>query len=392
MTNLTPWHLARRTERMNSSIVREILKLTEQPHIISLAGGLPSPQTFPVEAIRQACEVVLGHAPVGALQYAPSEGLPALREWVVQSLRLRGMVLDDSQVLITTGSQQGLDLVGKVLIDPDSVVAVEAPSFLGALQTFGVYEARFISLPCDDEGPVVASLAQAQGARFFYSIPNFQNPTGGCTSALRRVALAHEAQRLGLPLIEDNPYGELWYDAEPPAPMASHWPDGVVYLGSFSKILAPGLRLGYVVAPPSLMPKLIQAKQGADLHTPILNQRVLYEIIRTGFLEQHIPTIRTRYRLQRDAMANALSAYMPQGCQWSVPSGGMFFWVQLPQHVDALALLPVAIEHGVAYVPGAPFYADHPAPNTLRLSFVTVDAQKIDQGVRALAAALKTIG
>jgi 2-aminoadipate transaminase len=389
MNTTPPWKLARRAERMNPSVIREILKVTEQPGIISLAGGLPSPDTFPIEAMREATARVLRDQPREALQYAASEGFGPLREWVAGELGAQGLRVDASQVLITTGSQQGLDLAGKVLIDVGSTVAVEAPTYLGALQAFNPYEPEYVSVACDDDGPVPDGLAAARGARFLYALPNFQNPSGRCISAGRRDALVKSAQALALPIVEDNPYGDLWFDEPPPAPLASRWAEGTVYLGSFSKVLAPGLRLGYVVAPKALMPKLLQAKQAADLHTPGFNQRVVHEVIRDGFLLKHVPTIRERYRAQRDAMSAALTAHMPASCRWNTPHGGMFFWVELPPGVDAVALFPKAVAHGMAYVPGAAFYADQPRANTLRLSFVTVSPDEITRGIRMLAQTLK---
>ena len=387
--NSSPWKMARRAERMNPSLIREILKITEKPGIISLAGGLPSPDTFPVEAMREATALVLRDAPREALQYAASEGFAPLREWVAAHMAAQGVHVDASQVLITTGSQQGLDLVGKVLIDAGSTVAVEAPTYLGALQAFAPYEPEVVTVPCDEDGPIPESLGGARGARFLYLLPNFQNPSGRCMSEARRARLIAAARELALPIVEDNPYGDLWFDAAPPAPLASRWSEGSVYLGSFSKVLAPGLRLGYVIAPHALMPKLLQAKQAADLHTPGFNQRVVYEVIRNGFLDHHVPTIRTRYKAQRDAMRAALEAHMPKGCRWAVPSGGMFFWVELPKGVDAAALLPKAVALGMAYVPGAAFFAEAPRLNTLRLSFVTVAAPEIERGVKLLAQALR---
>ncbi len=384
-----PWAFARRAERMNPSLIREILKIAERPGIISLAGGLPSPDTFPIEAMREATARVLRDAPREALQYAASEGFAPLREWVAAQLAEQGMPVDAGQVLITTGSQQGLDLVGKVLIDAGSGIAVEAPTYLGALQAFAPYEPEVITMPCDGDGPLPDSLGLARGARFLYVLPNFQNPSGRCMSEARRAALADAARAIGLPMVEDNPYGDLWFDTPPPAPLASRWAEGTVYLGSFSKVLAPGLRLGYVVAPHALMPKLLQAKQAADLHTSGFNQRVVFEVIRNGFLRDHVPTIRARYKAQRDAMRAALETHMPAGCHWTVPHGGMFFWVELPEDIDATALLPDAVERGMAYVPGAAFFAADPKRNTLRLSFVTVAAPEIERGVALLAQALR---
>jgi 2-aminoadipate transaminase len=389
MTPTQPWTLARRAERMNPSVIREILKVTEQPGIISLAGGLPSPDTFPIEAMREATDRVLRDHPREALQYAASEGFAPLREWVAIEMAEQGLQVEPTQVLITTGSQQGLDLVGKVLIDPGCTVAVESPTYLGALQAFNPFEPDYVALDCDDEGPRVDGLAAARGARFLYALPNFQNPSGRCIGSTRRDQLMDAARTMGLPVVEDNPYGELWYDAAPPAPLASRWAEGTVYLGSFSKVLAPGLRLGYVIAPPPLFPKLLQAKQAADLHTPGFNQRVVHEVIRGGFLHQHVPTIRTRYKAQRDAMAASLKAHLPSGCRWNTPQGGMFFWVELPEGLDATALLPQAVALGMAYVPGAAFFADQARANTLRLSFVTVPPKQIDHGIRLLAQALE---
>lgn len=384
-----PFHLARRAARMSPSIIREILKVTERPGILSLAGGLPSPETFPVDAMRAATERVLRDHPREALQYAASEGFGPLREWVAGHLKAQGLAADPAQVLITNGSQQGLDLVGKVLIDAASDVAVEAPTYLGALQAFTPYEPRFVTVPCDDDGPRPEGLVAGRGARFLYVLPNFQNPSGRCLSAARRGALVGAARELGLPLVEDNPYGDLWFDTPPPPPMAAAWPEGAVYLGSFSKVLAPGLRLGYLVAPAEMFPKLLQAKQAADLHTPGFNQRVVHEVIRGGFLEQHVPAIRARYRLHRDAMRAALERHLPEGCRWNVPAGGMFFWMEAPPGVDTLELLPKAVEAGVAFVPGAAFYAENPPRNTLRLSFVTVPPEQIEEGIRRLAAAMR---
>jgi 2-aminoadipate transaminase len=386
----TPWQLARRAERLEPSVIREILKITDKPGIISLAGGLPAPESFPVEAMREACQRVLTDTPREALQYAASEGHGPLREWVAAQLGTQGMQVQASQVLITTGSQQGLDLVGKVLIDAGSRVAVEAPTYLGALQAFTPYEPEFVAVECDEQGPLPDALAAAAGARFLYLLPNFQNPSGRSMGAARRLQVAQAAARAGLALVEDNPYGELWFDAPPPPPLSATAGEGSIYLGSFSKVLAPGLRLGYVVAPPALYPKLLQAKQASDLHTPGFNQRVAHEVIRNGFLDTHLPKVRARYKAQRDAMRDALDKHLPAGCRFNVPAGGMFFWVELPDGLDAAALLPRAVDAGMAYVPGAPFYCSAPRANTLRLSFVTVAPPQIELGVAALGRVLAT--
>ncbi len=388
MTNANPrWTLAARAERMNPSVIREILKVTEKPGIISFAGGLPSPLTFPIDAFAAACATVLKNDGKAALQYAASEGFPALREWVAQSLPWE---VDPAQVLITTGSQQALDLIAKILIDKDSRVLVETPTYLGALQAFTPMEPEFVSVASDAEGIDVADLnAKAQGAQFLYVLPNFQNPTGNTMSEARRVALSAEAKRIGLPIVEDNPYGDLWFDAPPPAPLTARNPEGCIYMGSFSKTLAPGLRLGYLVAPKALYPKLLQAKQAADLHTPSFNQRMVAEVLKDGFIDRHVPTIRALYKSQRDAMLTALQVHMPQGVKWNTPDGGMFLWLQLPAHVNTLPLLDKAVAKNVAFVPGAAFYAHAPRLNTLRLSFVTASVEQIHIGVAALAQVFK---
>ena len=388
------WTLARRAHKMNPSVIREILKITEKPGIISFAGGLPSPKTFPVAAFDQASQRVLQNDGAAALQYAASEGFLALREQVAQSLPWD---VDPGQVLITTGSQQGLDLVAKVLIDEGSRILVETPTYLGALQAFAPMEPVVASVASDAEGPDLKSLGQqigqgADAARFFYVLPNFQNPTGRTMSEARRGALVDKAAELGLPLIEDNPYGDLWFNTPPPRPLTARNPEGCLYLGSFSKVLAPGLRLGYLVAPRALYPKLLQAKQAADLHTPGYNQRMVVETLKGGFLERHVPTIRALYKSQCEAMLNALDTEMQGlGLEWNRPDGGMFLWVRLPEGMNAVELLPKAVDAGVAFVPGAAFYADNADPRTLRLSFVTASVEQIHTGIAALAAAIRGV-
>ena len=382
------WTLAQRAHKMNPSVIREILKVTEKPGIISFAGGLPSPSTFPVQAFADACATVLQTDGRAALQYAASEGYGPLCEWVARHLPWD---VSPEQVLITTGSQQGLDLVAKVLIDEGSPVLVETPTYLGALQAFTPMEPRIVSVASDAEGIDVRDLEQkAAGARFLYVLPNFQNPTGRTMSEARRQALVDTARRIGLPILEDNPYGDLWFDQPPPLPLTARNPEGGIYLGSFSKVLAPGLRLGYVVAPKAIMPKLLQAKQAADLHSPSFNQRMVAEVLKDGFLDRHVPTIRALYKHQCKAMLDALSTEMAGlDVQWNSPDGGMFLWARLPAGMDAVALLPKAVDKGVAFVPGAAFYADGADPRTMRLSFVTASDEQIRIGIKALADAIR---
>jgi len=392
------WTLARRAARMNPSVIREILKVTEKPGIISFAGGLPSAKTFPVDEFARACATVLRDDAAAALQYAASEGYNKLIEMVAQALPWD---VDPARVLITTGSQQGLDLVAKVLIDEGSRVMVETPTYLGALQAFTPMEPEIVSVASDDEGILVDDLTARCRAgaapRFLYVLPNFQNPTGRTMSEARRSALVARCAELGLPIVEDNPYGDLWFDQPPPAPLSARNPDGCIYLGSFSKVLAPGLRLGFLVAPKAVFPKLLQAKQAADLHSPGFNQRMIAEVMKDGFLDRHIPTIRSLYKSQRDAMLAALAREMPCGDEpdpdnrvvWNTPQGGMFLWVRLPRGMDAVELLNRAVAKGVAFVPGLAFFADNPDPRSLRLSFVTPSVAQIERGVAALAQAVR---
>jgi len=389
------WTLAQRADKMNPSVIREILKVTELPGIISFAGGLPSPKTFPIEAMRAASERVLTQDGQAALQYAASEGYGPLREWVAHDLRKQGMTVSPDQVLITTGSQQGLDLLAKILIDAGSRILVETPTYLGALQAFTPMEPTVVSVNSDDHGVDAGDLRAKVGtgadkARFVYLLPNFQNPTGRTMTEERRAAVAQVALDTGLPIIEDNPYGDLWFDAPPAPSLSARHPEGSVYLGSFSKILAPGLRLGYLVAPKALYPKLLQAKQAADLHTPSFNQRVVAEVLKDGFIERHVPTIRALYKQQCEAMLAALDREMAGlGLRWNRPVGGMFLWVQLPAGMKAVPLLAKAVEKGVAFVPGFAFYAQDANESTLRLSFVTASVDQINQGMAALAAAIR---
>ena len=413
----TGWQLARRAEKMNPSVIREILKVTERPGIISLAGGLPSPLTFPVDEVARAAARILAQDGAAALQYAASEGYGPLRDWVAEHLGHQGLQVDAAQILITTGSQQGLDLAAKVLIDAGSRILVETPTYLGALQAFAPMEPQVQSVDSDDDGVLPEDLrAKAAQARFLYLLPNYQNPTGRSMSEARRQAVSALAQELGLPILEDNPYGDLWFDTPPPPSLSSRNPERCLYLGSFSKVLSPGLRLGYLAAPKQLYPKLLQAKQAADLHTPSLNQRIVAEVLKDGFLDRHVSNIRALYKSQRDAMLAALAREFGDGeigaarassvplepgaspnagpnqdqqVRWNRPDGGMFLWLRLPAGMDATTLLPAAVAKGVAFVPGAPFFAGQADPRTLRLSFTTASVAQIDMGIRALAEAVR---
>jgi 2-aminoadipate transaminase len=388
------WTFSQRAQKLTSSAIREILKVTERPEVISFAGGLPSPATFPVERLQRACNDILSHAPTPALQYGPTEGYLPLREWVAERHSSGATKISAERVLITTGSQQALDLVAKVLLDAGSRALVETPTYLGALQAFSLSEPEFVSVPSDMYGPIPDALTPelTAGARFMYCLPNFQNPTGRRIPLERRRQLVDVLASRRVLLLEDDPYGALSYAGDVLPSLFSMNPDGVVYLGSFSKVLAPGLRVGYLIAPETLHRKLVQAKQAADLHTPSFTQRIVYEAIKDGFLDTHIPEIRTLYASQCEAMLTAMAEHFPPTVTWNRPEGGMFIWVQLPAGSDSFALLDKAIARNVAFVPGAPFFATNPQLNTLRLSFVTVPKEKIEEGIARLGALLKGEG
>lgn len=380
-----------RAKKLTSSVLREILKVTEQPDVISFAGGLPSPATFPAEQMRAAAERLLTTAPAASLQYGPTEGYAPLREWIAERHRGLGCDVRAEQVLVTTGSQQALDLIGKVLCEPERPTLVESPTYLGAVQALSLFEPAFTQVESDDSGPLPEALAHAASpdVSFLYLIPNFQNPTGRQIPLGRRQALVQVAESKDLLLVEDDPYGQLSYSGATLPSLLSLDRRHVVHVSSFSKVLAPGLRVGYVIAPVELHRKLVQAKQAADLHTPSFTQRLVHEVIKDGFLTSHVPTIRALYAHRCEAMLGALSRHFPAEAQWNRPAGGMFIWVKLPQGFDCDALLTEAIASRVAFVPGRSFFVKNPAINTLRLSFVTVPEDKIEEGVARLGRLIK---
>ncbi|WP_392565908.1 PLP-dependent aminotransferase family protein [Utexia brackfieldae] len=387
------WKFSDRALALKSSTIREILKIIEQPDMISFAGGLPSSNTFPVEEIKQATDLIMSSDEAfSALQYGPTEGIAPLRKWLAEYLSSRdNTTITPNQIMIVTGSQQALDLIGKALINKGSKVLVETPTYLGGLQSFTQYEPEYISVDSDEKGLLVESLTDeiASQASFMYVIPNFQNPTGRRLPLERRQQLAEKAKRTNLILVEDDPYGELDYQGHRLAGLYTMAPDNTIYLGSFSKILAPGLRLGYIVANEVFIDKLVQLKQSADLHTPSLTQRIAYHVIKDGFLDRHIPKIRELYKSRCQFMLSCLARYMPENVVWSQPEGGMFIWLDLPTHINATELLSEAIQHKVAFVPGETFFANAPKMNCLRLAFVTVPEEKIEAGIQILAQLFK---
>jgi len=389
------WGLSSLGNGLTDSAIRALSKrLATTPKLVSFAGGMPSPDTFPVDAFSRAFERVMQTAGPAALQYGPTDGYLPLREWIASSLR--GSTVSPAQVLITAGSQQGLDLIGKVLLDRGDPVAVETPTYLGALQSLGQYFPQFVPVDSDDDGlqpeRLGACLRRAGvapgGGKLLYTIPNFQNPTGRTLPEARRLALVEACAREGLPIVEDDPYGALDYEGQAHASLLSMAPEHVIYLGSFSKVLSPGVRLGYLVAPLSIIRKLEQAKQASDLHTSTLVQRIVHEIVKDGFLTGHLEQCRSLYAARAQAMDDALRKHLTGVVRWTRPRGGMFLWLQLPQGIDAQSLIEPAIAAGVAFVPGAPFYAADAQANTMRLCFSTADPVQIEQGIAALAKVL----
>ncbi len=385
--------LSARLADVQSSPVRDILKLTQRAEVISFAGGLPAPELFPAEMVAQAFASALKPAVAArALQYSTTEGDPQLRALLAQRLTGRGLHADAHEILVTTGSQQALGLVASVLVDPGDVVLVENPSYLAALQCFGFAGARLVAAPCDDHGldpEQLPELIAEHRPKFLYLVPTFQNPTGRTLPDARRARLAEIAAEHGMWLVEDDPYGELRYDGQPLAPIASYdgARDRTVTVSTLSKLLAPGLRIGFLRAPEQLLGPLTVAKQAADLHTSTVDQHAARICLQTGDLDDHIELIRAEYRRRRDALLGGLSAALPEGSTHNHPDGGMFVWARLPEGWNATKLLSAALPHDVAFVPGAPFYATDPDPRTLRLSFTTHPPAEIVEGLARLRSA-----
>ncbi|MFI2203895.1 PLP-dependent aminotransferase family protein [Streptomyces sp. NPDC020192] len=379
--------LAARARTVGGSPVRDILAVTARPEVINFAGGLPAPELFDREGIAAAFEEVLAQSPAQALQYSTTEGEPTLRAALAARVTDRGLPTAPDDLLITTGSQQALSLLATALLEPGDTVLVEDPCYLAALQVFGLAGARVVAVPGDADGVDPAALEETvrrERPKLLYLVPTFQNPTGRTMPAPRRAAIAAVAARAGLWIVEDDPYGELRYDGEH-VPWIASLPgaeDRTVLLGSLSKVMAPGLRLGWLRAPAGLRRACAVAKQAADLHTPTLNQLAAARYL--PGLDAHVARIREVYGARRDALLAGLPDALPAGSRWNRPEGGMFLWVRLPPSYDTVALLPRVVEHNVAYVPGAPFYAGTPDPATLRLCFVTQTPEEIAEGLRRL--------
>ena len=380
---------AARTANMKPSSIREVLKLTqkssESKGVISFAGGLPAPSLFPSDELNRAAQKVLTERGAEALQYSTTEGYAPLRAWVAQRLGV-----PSEHVQIVSGSQQGLDLVAKVFFNPRDKVVVGAPTYMGALRAFDAYEVDYLTVACDSEGmlPDALEAALKQDPKMIYVIPNFDNPTGVTMSLERRHALLKLARRYSVPVFEDNPYGELRFEGEELPHCVKLAPE-VIHAGTFSKIMAPGFRVAWLVAPPEVLSPVVRAKQAADLHTSTFTQMVAYEVLSGGAVDAQIGRVRAYYHKQRDLMLAAMAASFPEGVTWTRPKGGMFSWVTLLNKQDAAALLYEAVEEGVAYVPGEAFFANGGGENTLRLSYSVATPEEIGSGIEKLGGVFK---
>lgn len=402
----TPWEYryAHRTQKMGSSVIRELLKFTEQPDIISFAGGLPAPEVFPVKEFQDACNTVLAEHGAQALQYSTTEGHRPLREMIARHTSRYAVEVTADNILITSGSQQALDFIGRLFINRGDYIVVESPTYLGALQAWNAYGAQYISVRMDENGMVVDELEEAlrKGPKFIYVLPNFQNPSGSTLSLERRQQLVEMADRYGVPIVEDDPYGQLRYegehlpsvvylDSQYRGPNGGHYSGNVIYLSTFSKLLAPGLRLAWVIAPPEVIRKLVMTKQAADLHTSSFNQYVAYEVGKGGFLDEHVKVIRQVYKERRDVMLEMMDEMFPPEMRWTHPQGGMFLWGMMPEGMDAAEALKVALERKVAFVPGAAFHANGGGANTMRINFSYSSPDTIREGITRMGTVLKEL-
>ena len=388
------YRLSNRFSRVPRSFIRDILKVAGEPDVISFAGGLPHPGLFPVRELKDAFSSFIAERGSEPLQYGPSEGFLPLREWVCQRYRQRaGLDITPANVLITTGSQQGLDITGKVLLNDDDRAAMERPGYLGAIQAFCFYTGKLLQVPIESDGPDIKALENTfrlKQPRIFYAIPNFQNPSGLSYNLEKRHAVADLCLRYGICLVEDDPYGDLRFSGEDLPPISSFMDENWLLFGTLSKIVAPGLRIGWIIGDEVLLGSMLVAKQAADLHTSTLTQQLAWQYLYTNDIDEHIAVIRKSYQRQRDCMISKIREFFPPEVGFTSPDGGMFLWVTLPEGYSSLELFKLAIQSKVAFVPGAPFYVDGGGLNTMRLNFSNADEQDIEEGIKRLGACLAT--
>lgn len=391
---------SQRAQQMRGSEIRRLFKISMRPGVISFAGGLPDPGSFPAEEVARVSGQLLRDQGERMLQYGPARGLDVLIQAVAQKMAARGISVTPEEILITSGAQQALDLAGKVLLDPDDIVLVENPSFIGALGAFRNYGCKLVGVAMDDDGldtdALVAVLEgvreQAAPVKFLYTIPNFHNPAGLTLTQTRRDRLVDIAREYDLLILEDDAYGELWFEGglESTKPVKARDKDErVMYAGSFSKLVSPGIRLGWLAASGEIIDKCEMAKQMMDVCPSPLTQAVVAELWNSGFLDRHVEDLRGVYKSRRDAMLSALEAHMPRGVEWTRPHGGFYVWITLPSGVDARALLDIALDNQVAYVIGSAFFADDSGQNTLRVSFCHETEEVIQEGIARLGRAFQ---
>jgi len=395
----TDWEavMSKRSARMSSSAIRELLKFTMLPDVISFAGGLPAPELFPIREFKEACNYILEHNGEMALQYGPTEGYPPLKEFLAESMQKYGVPAVPGNILMTNGSQQALDLIGRLFINNGDKVLTDAPTYLGAIQAWRVYKPQFITIPLDDDGmnpDRVKGILKEHKIKFIYVLPNFHNPAGTTIPYERRQRLVELAAEYGAFIVEDDPYGQLRFEGEDIVPLIAIHKENVIYLSTFSKTLSPGIRLGWIVAPEKVIARLVQAKQGADLHTSTFVQCLAHDIAERGIIRRHVKRIRAFYKERRDVMLAAMEEHFPPGVEWTRPQGGLFLWVRMPEHVDSEELLKVAVEEKVAFVPGTAFYPDDEGGRCcMRLNFSNARPEMIQEGIRRLGQAmLRTFG
>lgn len=391
----TDWDriLAGRTERMKSSIIRELLKYTMQPDMISFAGGMPAPELFPVRDFQEACRWVLEHDAERALQYGPTEGHAPLKDYLIESMARYELPAKRENILFTNGSQQALDLLGRIFIEEGDKIITGRPTYLGAIQAWDAYEPVYVTVPLDDDGmrmdELEKALAANPGVKFIYVLPNFHNPAGTTIPLERRYRLVELAARHGCLIIEDDPYGQLRFEGEDICPIFAMHKENTIYLSTFSKTLSPGLRLGWIVGPEKIIARLVQAKQGCDLHSSSLIQFLAYDICSRGLVRAHVRQIRQVYRERRDVMLRCMEENFPKGVSWTRPQGGLFLWVRMSEDVDAEDVLKIALEEKVAFVPGRAFY---PGGNDgrccMRLNFSYSRPEIIEEGIKRLGRAM----
>lgn len=386
------WPFSKIAVSLEASIIRELLKMSSKKGTINFAGGFPAPELFPIAEIKECIDAVLTDHGPESLQYSLTQGVLSLRELLAEHVSQRGLPVSPENIIITTGSQQGLDLIGRVFLEPGDHVVTELPTYLGALQAFNFYQAKYCPIKMDNEGMLIdpaEDRIREYRPKLIYVVPNFQNPSGITTSLERRQELINLAFKYQVPIVDDNPYGELRYSGKPVPSLRGIGGDAVIQLGTFSKLISPGLRVGWICAPIAAIKVIERAKQAVDLHSATFPQFVISEFLRRGFLKDHIETIKVAYSQRRDIMMRAMKEYFPPSITWPPPDGGLFLWVQCPHYVSTMKILGEAIEAGVAFVPGQPFHPDGSGDNTMRLNFANASHEGIVEGIKRLATVLK---